>query len=48
MKNIKHCSYSKMECGIITNYFVISSLYATIKTQAVQWLHDFGMSEKFK
>ena len=44
MKNVKGGSDSKMECGINTNSFAVSSLYVTIKTQAVQRIHHFTMT----
>ncbi len=43
MKNVRGGSYSKMECHINTNTFVISSLYVTIKTQAVKRINHFTM-----
>ncbi len=48
MKNVKGGSYSKMDCDINTNSFAISSLYGTIKTQAMQRIHHFTMTQKFK
>ena len=44
MKNIKGGSYSKMECDINTNSFVISNQYVIIKTQTVKRIHCFTMT----